>query len=621
MIAQGCGSYVLSMARSLCRAIRARINRHGSGVFVAEESAQPAGAQKRDLQWYASKLDQAGACESRYMMAVAIRDALGCDPVGDFPEGAMPEETATAWAVDYHIEITGEGSSRRATLAPRHNFTGSPYPPALKDVSDTIKTTWRGLLELVDSGVSKARLAHLLSECGGPQRYLDAITAIDGYLSSARDWRRRLDAVDDLGLALRLARAMGDEARTVLALEGLLDVAEAQLNEDTPLAGPVLRALDYVVHEPLCPDRVDAILDRAANELLDGDLRDQALRLIHRRCTDDACRRNVWQRRVDAYIQMSRTEGGILRLVYLQEALAIAEASSIPELREHAAAALQGVRDEDLDLIRFESSSAQYEELFERVRDSFIAGATWQQALSTFANAGPLTGDLASNRNLVVQLRVANPLTSLMPVTVVGPDGLPILTATTEEEKFAYDLVRCELQYLQNFLRPLISALHLLVERFGLPESAELALFLRSMPGITPRSLGGIARAMYRFWGGDSEAVTYTLAPQIEALVRELILRTDRGIYKLRTTHKPGQFPGLGAMLPILFDEYEVPESQQRFLTAVLTDPAGLNTRNLVSHGIQDYGDPGTAALLIHTALSIATLSPRESPVASQADS
>lgn len=480
--------------------------------------------------------------------------------------------------------------------------------------------TWRGLLELVNSGVSRARLAHLLFECGGPERHLDATTAIESYLSSARDWRRRLDAVDDLGLALRLARAMGDEARTVSALEGLVDVVEAQLNEDTPLAGPVLRALEHVVHEPMCPDRVDAILDRAANELLDSDLRDRALRLIHGRCKDDACRRDVWNRRVDAYIHMSSTSEGILRLVYLQDALAIAEASSIPELREHAAAALQEIRDEDLGLIRFESSSAQYEELFERVRDSLIAGATWQQALSAFANAGPLTGDLASNRALVVQLRAANPLTSLMPVTLVGPDGLPILTATTDEEKFAYDLVRCELQYLQNFLRPLVSALHSLVERFGLPESAELALFLRSMPGITPRSLGAIARALYRFWGGDSEAAIYTLTPQIEALVRELILRTDRGIYKLRTTHKPGQFPGLGAMLPILFDEYEVSDSQQRFLTTVLTDAAGLNVRNLVSHGIQDYADPGTAALLIHTALFIATLSPRESPVGNQAD-
>jgi hypothetical protein len=587
---------------------------------MAEESAQPAGAPERDLQWYASKLDQAGACESRYMMALAIREELGCDPVGDLHEGATPEETATVWAVDYHIEVTGEGSSRRATLAPRNNFSGTAYPPELEDVSDAIKTTWRELLELVNSGVSKARLAHLLFECGGPQRHIDATTAIESYLSSAHDWRRRLDVVDDLGLALRLARAMGDEARTVLALEGLLDVAEAQLNDDTPLAGPVLRAFDHVVHEPLCPDRVDAMLDRAANELLDSDLRDRALRLIHGRCKDDACRRNVWHRRVDAYIQMSKTAEGILRLVYLQDALAIAEASSIPELREYAAAALQGVRDEDLGLIRFESSSAQYEELFERIRDSFIAGATWQQALSAFANAGPLTGDLASNRALVSQLRAANPLTSLMPVTLVGPDGLPILTATTDEEKSAYDLVRCELQRIQNFARPLISALHMVVERFGLPESAELALFLRSMPGITPRSLGGIARAMYRFWGGDSESVIYTLTPQIEALVRELILRTDRGIYKLRTTHKPGQFPGLGAMLPILFDEYEVSDSQQRFLTTVLTDPAGLNLRNLVSHGIQDYSDPGAAALLIHTALFIATLSPRESPVGSQAD-
>lgn len=579
---------------------------------MAGDEEQSAAGPERDLPWYASKFDVAAASESRYMMSLAIREQLQCASFGDLPEGTPNETTAVIWAVDYNIEVTEEGGSRRARVLPRHSFDDSPYPPPVRDAPDGIKAIWRDLLQLVGSPVSQARLAHILFEIGGSERHLDAARAIDAYLEAARDWGRRLDAVDDLGLALRLARAMGDEDRTKLALDGLLDVAEAQLNDTQPLAGPVLRALNHVVEEPLCPSRVDAILELAAKRLLDADLRDQALRLIHKRCADDSCRRAAWVRRVDAYIEMSAAAEGILRMVYLQDALAIAEESNIPELRQHAAAALQGVRNEDLGLIRFESSSTLYEELFERLRDSFIAGSTWQQALSFFANAGPLTGELESNRALVTQLRAASPLVSLMPVTLLGPDRLPILTAITEEEKYAYDLVRCELQQLQNYLRPLVSALHTIVERFGLPPSAELALYLRTMPGMTVQALGGIARAMYRFWGGDSEGAIYTLVPQIEALVRELILRTSRGIYKLRSTHKPGQFPGLGAMLPIFFEEYEISESRQRFLTAVLTDPAGLNTRNLLSHGINDYGDPGTAALLIHTALSLATAELRQ---------
>ena len=102
---------------------------------------------------------------------------------------------------------------------------------------------------------------------------------------------------------------------------------------------------------------------------------------------------------------------------------------------------------------RFESSSALYEELFERVRDSFIAGKSWQEAIYSFAHAGPLSGDITRNQSLVAELRAAAPLSALMPVKLVGPDGLPILEAVTDEEKFEYELVRVETQQVEGNAR------------------------------------------------------------------------------------------------------------------------------------------------------------------------
>jgi len=124
-------------------------------------------------------------------------------------------------------------------------------------------------------------------------------------------------------------------------------------------------------------------------------------------------------------------------------------------------------------------------------------------------------------------------------------------------------------------------------------------------------ALPAVVYALQRFWAGDSQGAAYTLAPRTETLVREMFRSVEHGIYMLQQTHKPGQFPGLDAMLDLLPTPYEVSPSRQRFLTTALTNPIGLNVRNRLAHEVNEYGDAGTAALLIHIALSLTMLRPR----------
>jgi hypothetical protein len=333
---------------------------------------------------------------------------------------------------------------------------------------------------------------------------------------------------------------------------------------------------------------------------------------MQRRCVDEACRRALWNRRVEAYVELSSSaESVILRIVYLHDALKLADQSNDSELREYAASALQTVRNQDLGLIRFEASSVHYEQEFEIVRDSFISESDWKEALVRFANAGPLSGDFDQNRALVAARNDAAPLGFLMPATLLGPDGLPLLSAVSPEEKLAYGLVRQETYRIQSFVRPLISALHTIVVRFGLPSTRELAEFLGGWPGMTAQALAAIVQSLQRFWGGDSEGATYILTPRIEALVRDLILTTNHGMFKLQNSHKPGQYPGLGAMLEILAEQFDISESWLRFLKVTLIEPAGFNLRNTLAHGVVDHVDPGAAAMAIQTALFLTTLRPK----------
>jgi len=331
------------------------------------------------------------------------------------------------------------------------------------------------------------------------------------------------------------------------------------------------------------------------------------------RCVDDDCRQRVWRRRVDAYLTSSHVaESEIMRILLRERAVQLADKSGIRDLRECAAAVLQTARDRDLSLIRVESSSELYEELFEEIRDGFIAGDTWQQALASFATCGPLNGNTERNREMVRDHHNLSPLASLFPATVFGPGNLPYFRATTPDEKFEYDLTKLEAQIIAGLCGPLIAALHAIPRKFGLPTTQELAGFLDTWPGIHRSALPSIVLALQRFWVGDTPGSIHTLVPKIETLIRELLIRIDFGMYALEQSNRPGQYPALGFLIDALAGRFDISESGVRFLKVVMNEPAGLNIRNQFAHGIVEYGDVGTAALVIHTALFVGTLEQSE---------
>jgi hypothetical protein len=387
-------------------------------------------ASVRDINWCAARVDEAALTGSRYAMVIAIREAAGAQIYGDVPPDLPDEIRAMCWAFDYNIEIDA-AAPHHIRVEPRFDFgNGHTEPPVLQNVAENIRALWNGLVDLVQHPAAKGQLHHLLFECGGRERNRHGIAAVDTYLASAEMWSRELDSVEALQNGERLAHAIGDTDRAKRCLERLLDTAEAELATDTPRAGIVLGSLEHVVRAPLCPARVDTLLERATEVLSGADLQDDALELMQARCTDNACRQALWERRVEVFIAAADShDSPIFRLTLRQKALQIADQSGRPDLRERAAAQLQVARDDDLGLLHFEASCAVYDEHAERVRQSFIQGQNWQQALISYANAGPLSGDLQSNQEAVSYMREHNQLRFLMPQKILGPDQMPILEA------------------------------------------------------------------------------------------------------------------------------------------------------------------------------------------------
>jgi hypothetical protein len=574
----------------------------------ADERLDPPPVSDAELRRCADALDIASGAGSHYEMAATLRTELGLAVIGDIPADLPTLTRAAVLSFEYFVETTGEAGHRRIQLVPRHQYGEDNDPPAVRDIDQSAVYAWRQLADAVTAPAARARLYHLLFQRGGHDAVADAHVAADAYMQAASDWTRQMDAVDDLAAATRLSRAVRDVERTQRSLELMADLATRHLDAPEPPAGIILRALGHLVGEDSCPPRVDDLVERAAGAWPDGHRRDGAFALMLQRATDEPSRAAVWERRVQAHIDHADAETtALMRSVRLQQALATAEASGIKQLRHRAAGLLQAVRGTDREMMRFTASSRRYEEEFDNLVDTLISGDTWQQALITFGTYGPVTGDVDTNRGKIENDHRIAPFASLFPVQLVTPEGLPFFSGSDEETRFDVDLVGWEQQLIEQWLRPLATALHEVPARHGLPTRQSLAAFLDSWPGVFGTG-AGIADALIRYWAGDPNGSAFTVVPTIEAVARNLVLATDAGIYRLQRDQTPGQFPGLGVLLPLLAELYRLPESRGRFLSALLIHPAGMNLRNRMAHGyIGAVGSP-IAAVLIHAALSLAAI-------------
>lgn len=487
--------------------------------------------------------------------------------------------------------------------------------PQIKAVDADVRRIWAELLGLVQAAPARARIAHALFQCGGSAGLESAKIAVTSYIDAAEHWDCPHDKDEYFRAAARIARIIGDGDTARQAIERLLDGAEQALTrEPSDSPGYVLRPLDYAIREPNCPERADALLSRAATELRDADDRDRALVLIFDRCTDDHCRNRTWRRRIDNLLTTAESETGIVQMSLRHNALKIAEASGIRELKERAAAALQATRHADLEMVRVGTSVAVYAEIFDQTVQEMAAGDTWQEALLSFARCGPLSGNYESNCTTVEHIRTASPLLAAFPGKILGPDGLPLYEATTPEDRFDGDLTKVEAQLISVNLRPLTAALHSISERFGIPDEALLVEFFTRWPSTNNDTVRTAAVALQRFWCGDYEGAAYIATPWIENAIRHIILDANQGIYMLQRIRKPGQYPGLGAMIDLLPQRFTLSQSRYRFLKATLTHPLGLNLRNQLSHGMQPYNTSAAAALVLHTLLSIGLITARAQP-------
>ena len=562
-------------------------------------------------------LDEAEDAASRFEVDTQLNAQLPLFRVVPSEDAVeTPVRLAAGYAFGYRVEERQEGTSRRLGFEPFSRMSsGAQHPPALENLNAETVEIWAALAGRVTAAYARARLHHLLFACrhGRPHEHADA--AVRAYLDASRRWRRDMEAVDDLKAALRLARSIGNRELATDAVAAMTQAAADALNSAAPIPGATITLLESLLDEREPPAVVDELLERAWAAHPDPWLRDQIADLQLRRASSGPRRVALEEARVQVWLDAAESAEGLVRATHFKTALESATATGRKDLIERAAAALQTIQFDQLGMEKFSVETAIPEERVAAFLAPITGATGWREALAIFGEHGPITGDVARNREQVAQN--AGGLSNLFPRELMGGDGLPRFRAETDEEKLEVALAQLEGQHMQITSRVLAKGLMEISRAHGIPPADELTAFFAERPLVDDGLAGALSRILMRYWTSDFEGAAFTAAPRVETLARRLVLATGHGVYRLQRERKPGQYPGLGALLDAL-TQRGLDESWFRFIYTLCANPAGWNIRNEISHGFVDDVHAAVAALLIQALLYLSSLEPTETPTSGE---
>jgi hypothetical protein len=490
---------------------------------------------------------------------------------------------------------------------------GSRYPPELAAVPAEVADLWDRASALVSVPLTKSRLRDLCFEGRWGRVGDHARLAGEAYLDLASELARgetseQLRAVralrqcEALRRARVLARLSGQADLGKRAAGAIVDALRDVLATDPLDLGRAIVLLETAIEEELPGEEIEDLLALLRAEKRDIFFTERVIRFQLERAPDNETRTKLHRELVEAWMQEAEQSNPAHRTWNLTTAAARARDFGINDLLAQLTSELQQTKLEDHGLVEHRVSVPIDGAEAEAYVQGFLDQASWREALLLLIANDPPTGKLERNRaNAEEMVRIA-PLTATLQATLLGADGLPRFTAATDEEQAELRLIRCELAQLQVLGSFVTKILHRIGVKWGPIPVEDLAAFLGEAAHVAPPVSATLARAFNRYFQDDFEAAGYTATPQIERLVRDIVLAVNEPAYRLQRGKTPGQYAGLGALLPVL-QRAGVTESWLRFLQTVFAATAGMNFRNDLLHGFVDEIHAGHAALALLAAL------------------
>ncbi len=309
-------------------------------------------------------------------------------------------------------------------------------------------------------------------------------------------------------------------------------------------------------------------------------------------------RRAAQREKAEAWKAHALRASGLARLSFLERALERARDGGLTQECEELLRLIQGMTKEELGLTRFETSAEIPAEAVRALEQQVLGGATWQECLDRYGQVGPPSGDPATNRNLVEQVRVEAPLSAMLNRDILGAHNSQLRKSETEADRIEFELIGVEVMNLTVSAALFPGVLARIFSK-GEPSLEELTAYFSS-PLIAASVAERLGKAMLLFARKEYDEALHVAVPRVEAVIRELVNQVGGVVIRESSGTKAGGVVGLAELLRALEDKMD--EGWRRYLRCLLSEPLGLNLRNNVAHGLLVKGDAASAAMVLHAA-------------------
>lgn len=498
-----------------------------------------------------------------------------------------------------------ESRERYGVFGAQWEMGGRIFPVPLPDVSDDMLDLWVAYADAThDFPLAASRLNDLL----WVRRYGDsaiehAHKAFAGYLALA-GFAESMELVDSLLRAIEIASEIRDEERLAAAVNKAVEVVEAEIDDDQDQQRPgiPMNLLEALVNlkPDAHPDDLKRLIEDAGRRYRNDPWISQSVAELTLALSAPDEKEALQRGQVQRWKQEAEAAKGLLRYVHLDHALGLARTYGLTELANEILVAMQSMTPEDLELKRI---SAEVEVPREKI-DAYITSyakksESWEEALTRFGSEGPPSGDVESNKEQTETEAEKHPLSRLFPTFVIGAHSSPTFQPANEEEHDRLDLANQEALKI-GFWAPIgVEILEAIQDAFGTPSRDELTGFFTTEV-IEQAVAARIADAVLRFSTGDDDGALHILVPQLEAAIRGAASRIGIVVIKTPRGPNPGGIRALGGILADFSGQMD--ESWRRYLVNALTDQAGINLRNQLSHGLYGPAARPDAAIAIQIA-------------------
>lgn len=534
------------------------------------------------------------------------------------PDGEEQQYRGVVWAFGYHL-ITPENVERReregAPFGAWIEFEDGRIPPRLADVPDEDVMTWLEVFDAIDDPRLRSRVGDLLWERKEqPRPDQKARAAADALLAlaGAPDWEP-MESTVGLVRALELANSLSDDALREQVLTGMVKAIDVELASEHDRPGIPFSLLRPLVELPMSarPSDLDDLITRAEAKYGADPHHVETAVDLRVRIAPAADAPQLRRRQVQNWRDAAATAEGLVRVAFLERALDTARAHGLAEEAKQLRVELGSITEEELDLKTISAEAKLDAQLVEKYVSSFVGFEKWSDSLTRFGIQGPPGGEPEQLDSQVLKQMQDSPIQFLVTKTVIDPDsGAAIFHAADEptHKKAATASQRVLAARIWSVFA--MDVLRRFERKYGRPERHELTEFFTAA-FIEKAIAERIARAFELWWDDQPDEASHILAPRIEAIIRELARQVGLPVIREPVAEKPGGVRSLGDLLFAL--EGRLPTAGwHAYLFNLLTDPLGLNLRNVIGHGMRSGISAEDAALLLHAACFLRLVAPTQ---------